>query len=70
MATQIIDFDRDGWKVERRPDGRMQITGRSPRNTQHALFDIMSVEDPGEPGKPTVAINADGQRYELVKAPD
>lgn len=68
MSTQTIDFDHDGWKVEKRPNGRMQITGRSPRNTQQALFDIVSIEDPSEPGQPAIATNAAGMRIELVKA--
>lgn len=65
-----IEFDSDGWKVEKRPGGLMQITGRSPGNIRHALFEIATIEEPDEPGKPTIAINADGQRYELVRAED
>ena len=67
MPTEIIEFDQHGWKVAKLPGGLMQITGRSPENTRHALFEIASIEEPTEPGKPTIAINADGQRYELVR---
>lgn len=34
--------------------------------TRHALFEIATIQEPTQPGRPTIAINADGQRYELV----
>ena len=70
MSTQIIEFDKKGWQVEKRPGGLMQITGRSPANTRHALYEIATIQEPTEPGMPTLAINADGQRYELIRAED
>jgi hypothetical protein len=68
VTNQKIEFDSNGWQVEKLPGGLMQITGRSPHNIRHALFEIATVEE--EPGKPTIAINTDGQRYELIKAED
>jgi hypothetical protein len=67
VSNPIVEFDRDGWTVVPRPGGLMQIRGRSPEGSRHALFDIVRIEEPREADKPTVAINADGQRYDLIK---
>ena len=71
MERQLIDFDRDGWKVEvRADDGLMQIAGRSPRNTRHLLLHIVEIADAGMPGRPAIALAESGQTYELVTASD
>lgn len=65
-----IDFDHNGWTVETLRGGVMKITWRLPRNTRHLPVGIARIEEPSEPGKPTAATNADGQRYELIKSQD
>lgn len=67
MSDMQIDFDRDGWTVTVSANGRMQISGRTPRSTPQVLFDIVEIEEPMKPGEPTVAMNIHGQRLELVK---